>query len=489
VASNVQVLEIEVDKLAISPLNVRREVGDITELADSIREEGVLQPVLARPSADGYELIAGSRRLAAAKQVGIAVVPAVVRDLTDAQAVAASLTENLQRGELSLEERVEAYKKLQALDPAKCGSTRGLAKAVGRNQPKIVQDFEAYEALQRLRPQGIQVITQLSPAAGQRQRGEAIPERHATMLEQAFASVRTSGNLSPEEADSKYAEIAREIAPLDHDDARKVLDQFKMYPERSVSNIKARALAKVDREVSLDLGTARRLDELASSTGRRWEDVIATLVESPAQTPAPAQNSLSLPSAEPQVAPIPRDEGPAAPRYEPLELPEESPSEQIIGKTLWNIEQAERAGVRWDFYTIGYSQKTIEQFVRVLQDRGVCTLVDIRHDPVSMYKPDFSKDNLRRALEGQDIAYIHMPDLGVPREVRARLARSRDWAELFQWYDDNVVPRLGNGAVSRLQETAKPPMAFMCVEQNPRQCHRHRMALALGAMGLNGADL
>jgi ParB/RepB/Spo0J family partition protein len=484
-AHEVRVLEIDLDKLDISPLNVRKDLGDISELAASIREEGVLQPLLARPSGDRFEVVAGSRRLAAAREVGITAVPAVVRSLSDAQAVAASLTENLQRGDLSLEERVDAYKKLRSLDPGNCGSWRGLARAVGRQPAKVVQDFEAYDALQRLRPHGVQVLSCLTPAADVRRRGEALPEYHATLLEQAFSSVRSSGHLEPQEEQTKYVEIAREIAPLDRDDAKKVLDQFKMYPERPVDEIKSRALAKVDREVSLDLGTARRLDELATSTGRRWEDVIATLVEAPPTTPT--QPGLPLGGMETQQAIVQEIEAP--PRAEPLELPEEQLSEQIIGKTLWNVEQAERGGLRWDYYTIGYSQKSIEQFIRVLQSRGVCTLVDIRHDPVSMYKPDFSKDNLRRALEVEDIAYIHIPELGVPREMRSSLAKTGDWEAFFGWYDANIAPRLSNGLMKQLTETAKPPLAFMCVEQNPQKCHRHRVALTLGQMGLTGADL
>jgi ParB/RepB/Spo0J family partition protein len=483
------VLEIDVDKLDISPLNVRRDTGEVSELADSIREEGILQPLLVRPEGDRYEIIAGSRRLVAAQEIGVTTVPAVVRSLTDAQAVAASLTENLQRSELSLEERVEAYRKLQELDPVKYGSRRGLAKAVGRQSARIVQDFEAYDALHRLRPHGIQVSSHLTPTAEPRRRGEVLPQQHATMLEQAFASVRNAASLDPGEADTKYAEVAREIAPLDQDDARKVLDQFKMYPERPVADIKARALAKVDREVSLDAGTARKLDELAATAGRRWEDVITNLVEAPPQVPPPMESPPQLPDTAPEIAPVPGREGPAAPRYEQHEIPQDSASEQIIGKTLWNIEQAERAGVHWDFYTISYGEKTIAQFVRVLRGRGVHTLVDIRHDAASAHRPDFSKDNLRRAMEEENIAYIHMPDLGVPREIRFRLARSGDRRQLGEWYDDNVVPHLKNGVMSRLQQTAEPPMAFMCVEQNPHECHRHRVALALGQMGLNGADL
>jgi len=485
----VQVAELELEKLVISRLNVRQQVGDVSELADSIRSEGILQPLLVRPVGSSYEIIVGSRRFAAARQAGLRVVPAAVRSLTDQQAVVISLTENLQRGDLSLEERVEGYKKLQELNATEFGSVRSLGRAIGRDHSKIIQDFDAYTAMMALRPHDIQVVTALPPSAPERRAGEALPERHATMLEQAFSAIRTAGRLEPEEVDAKYPDLARVIAPLDGDDAKRVLDYFKMYPERSAAEIRGMALAKVEREVSLDALTARKLDELATGTGRRWEDVIASLVESPVEAPSAPSVSPEFMPVEPRQLSMPESAVAPPPRYETLELPEESVSEQIIGKTLWNVEQAERAGVEWDFYTIGYSQKTIEQFIRVLQTRGVATLVDVRHEPVSMYKPDFSKDNLRRALEAENIAYVHAPDLGVPKEIRARLAETANWDAFFEWYDSNVAPRLNNGLMERLESEAKPPLAFMCVEQNPTKCHRHRIAMALRAKGLSGADL
>ncbi len=428
----VQVAELELEKLVISRLNVRQQVGDVSELADSIRSEGILQPLLVRPVGSSYEIIVGSRRFAAARQAGLRVVPAAVRSLTDQQAVVISLTENLQRGDLSLEERVEGYKKLQELNATEFGSVRSLGRAIGRDHSKIIQDFDAYTAMMALRPHDIQVVTALPPSAPERRAGEALPERHATMLEQAFSAIRTAGRLEPEEVDAKYPDLARVIAPLDGDDAKRVLDYFKMYPERSAAEIRGMALAKVEREVSLDALTARKLDELATGTGRRWEDVIASLVESPVEAPSAPSVSPEFMPVEPRQLSMPESAVAPPPRYETLELPEESVSEQIIGKTLWN---------------------------------------------------------LRRALEAENIAYVHAPDLGVPKEIRARLAETANWDAFFEWYDSNVAPRLNNGLMERLESEAKPPLAFMCVEQNPTKCHRHRIAMALRAKGLSGADL
>ena len=156
--------EISTDRLFPSPVNARKEVGDITELRDSIREQGILEPLVVRPGEAGnYEVIIGSRRLACAKELDMAVVPVVIQRISDSDAIVRSLVENLHRGDLTLEERVIAYRKLHRFDPERFGSTRGLSRAIGRSHQKIVEDFQAYEAMQRLRPSGVEV-TEQAPA-------------------------------------------------------------------------------------------------------------------------------------------------------------------------------------------------------------------------------------------------------------------------------------------------------------------------------------
>jgi ParB family chromosome partitioning protein len=81
-------------------------------LADSIREVGMLQPVLVRPAGDGYELIAGERRWRAARRLGLQTVPALVRETDDNTALEHALVENLQREELNPLEEAAAYQQL-----------------------------------------------------------------------------------------------------------------------------------------------------------------------------------------------------------------------------------------------------------------------------------------------------------------------------------------------------------------------------------------
>jgi ParB/RepB/Spo0J family partition protein len=80
--------------------NIRREVGDVSELAASIQSVGILEPLLVSPNAGGYVVVAGARRLAAAKAAGLTEVPAIVREVTDAERVEIGLIENCQRAGL-----------------------------------------------------------------------------------------------------------------------------------------------------------------------------------------------------------------------------------------------------------------------------------------------------------------------------------------------------------------------------------------------------
>jgi ParB family chromosome partitioning protein len=84
----------------------------LDELAASIREHGVIQPVVVRPWGGRYQLVAGERRLRAARRLGLAELPAIVRPYTDEQALEAALVENLQREDISVVETARAYQRL-----------------------------------------------------------------------------------------------------------------------------------------------------------------------------------------------------------------------------------------------------------------------------------------------------------------------------------------------------------------------------------------
>jgi len=104
--------EVHVELIDRNPFQPRQdfEPTALNELVDSIRQHGVLQPLLVRPVGDGYQLIAGERRLIAAKKAGLEIVPCRVLALTDQQVCEVSLEENLKRQDLNVLEKAAAFK-------------------------------------------------------------------------------------------------------------------------------------------------------------------------------------------------------------------------------------------------------------------------------------------------------------------------------------------------------------------------------------------
>ncbi|MGE5174936.1 MAG: ParB/RepB/Spo0J family partition protein [Hyphomicrobiales bacterium] len=101
-------------KIVRNPAQPRTQFDPATirELAASIRERGVLQPVLVRPSGDGYQLVAGERRFLAAREAGFHSIPAIVRPLTDRESLLIALIENIQRENLNPIDEARAYYRL-----------------------------------------------------------------------------------------------------------------------------------------------------------------------------------------------------------------------------------------------------------------------------------------------------------------------------------------------------------------------------------------
>ncbi len=106
--------DIDLDRITPNPEQPRLHIDDarLEGLAASIRENGVLQPILVRPKGDGYELVAGERRVAAAQRAGLLKIPAVVRSVPDERLLELALVENIQREELNPIEEAQAYQRL-----------------------------------------------------------------------------------------------------------------------------------------------------------------------------------------------------------------------------------------------------------------------------------------------------------------------------------------------------------------------------------------
>ena len=113
-ASKEEIVDINIEELRPNPYQPRKNFNDETlrELADSIKEHGVFQPIIVKRSINGYEIIAGERRFRASKLAGLQTIPAIVREFTDEQMMEIALLENLQRENLNPIEEANAYKSM-----------------------------------------------------------------------------------------------------------------------------------------------------------------------------------------------------------------------------------------------------------------------------------------------------------------------------------------------------------------------------------------
>ncbi len=114
-----EIREIEIGQITVSVQNTRKKLdagqedSSLEDLAASIREKGLLQPIIVRPIDRGYELISGQRRLMACRQIGMQAIPAIVRDgVDDVDATAISLIENVHRADMNPPDKARAFQQL-----------------------------------------------------------------------------------------------------------------------------------------------------------------------------------------------------------------------------------------------------------------------------------------------------------------------------------------------------------------------------------------
>jgi len=106
-----KIIRLKLDQVRANPFQPREDFDaqGLEDLMQSIREKGVIQPILVRRQGDAYELIAGERRLRAAQQLGLSEIPAIVRDVTDEDSLELALIENIQRQNLNPIEEARAF--------------------------------------------------------------------------------------------------------------------------------------------------------------------------------------------------------------------------------------------------------------------------------------------------------------------------------------------------------------------------------------------
>ena len=143
------VFYIDIEKIQSNPYQPRKNFGQdgLQDLADSIKEHGILQPLLVSRIEEesgvvGYQLVAGERRLLAAKMVGLSQVPVMVRDATQQEKLIFSLIENVQRLDLNAMEKAEAYKRLQQEFNFQ---QKDIARLVGKSREAVANTLRLFD--------------------------------------------------------------------------------------------------------------------------------------------------------------------------------------------------------------------------------------------------------------------------------------------------------------------------------------------------------
>lgn len=135
-ANREEIVEIKLNELRVNPYQPRKVFDEkaIEELSNSIKEHGVIQPIIIKKAIKGYEIIAGERRVRASKKAGLETIPALIRNFTDEQMLEIALLENLQRENLTAIEEALAYETM--LEKLKI-THEELSKKVGKSRSHI----------------------------------------------------------------------------------------------------------------------------------------------------------------------------------------------------------------------------------------------------------------------------------------------------------------------------------------------------------------
>jgi len=130
------IVNVDINKVVPNPRQPRTVFSkeSLHELASSIKEQGIIEPILTRMRDGKYELVAGERRLRAAKLAGLAIIPSIVKDFSDEQSLELSLIENLQREDLNPMDEAEGYARLIAEFQL---TQEEVAKKVGKERPTV----------------------------------------------------------------------------------------------------------------------------------------------------------------------------------------------------------------------------------------------------------------------------------------------------------------------------------------------------------------
>jgi ParB family transcriptional regulator, chromosome partitioning protein len=200
-----KIQQVDLSRIVPSPLQPRKDFAReaLTELVDSIRQHGIIQPLVVRLVAGKYELIAGERRWRAAQEAGLTQAPVIARVATDLEVLELSLIENLQRADLNPIEEAQAYARLSNEFGMR---QEDIAQKVGRSRAAVANSMrllDLHEQVQTWVTQGLlsvghaKVLLALKEPEEQRAVAETILRRSATVRATERLVARQLGGTRP----------------------------------------------------------------------------------------------------------------------------------------------------------------------------------------------------------------------------------------------------------------------------------------------------
>jgi len=259
-------LEVPVEAVAPNPRQPRSVFEDeaLDSLASSIREVGVLQPIVVRRAGTGYELIAGERRLRAAKKAGLATIPVVVRDSDDAESLREALIENIHREDLNPVELAEAFRELLdelGLKQETLAERLGMSRSHIANTIRLLQlppDVQGYLAEGRIQAGHGRALLSLADgeaqsALGMRIAAEDLSVREVEELVRNYLEHPATGQPAAKQA------LARSPEPA----ANPLAEVEELLAEQLATRVSIQ-MGRKRGKVVIEFGSADDLDRIVS---------------------------------------------------------------------------------------------------------------------------------------------------------------------------------------------------------------------------------
>ena len=307
------------------------------------------------------------------------------------------------------------------------------------------------------------------------------PDTVLAYLSVEYKQERKGGTPKGYEYSSASEVIIEKFSDRDREYAERLVERHRKEVEQELRpRIEHEIQLKTKEEIKKRLETER--DRIEQEAIEKAKEEILTSPKSMQDVLERYQET----SIETDVKPQPKP-------YKTLQIPLPA---QYQHQRIWNLKQVigrdlslKGKDFHFDFVTLGYSQKSIEDVCISLEGAGVTLLIDVRKNPRSMYRSEFNKNALAEELGKRGIDYEHMPELGIPREMRDRAYKGEITpSELFELYSKQI---LTEEKLEKLEGVGRAHRTFaiMCTEVDPTMCHRHKIALTLTERGKIGYDL